>query len=227
MWRYFVYTGQMLPAGARVLPGDIVFFDWSGDGGVDHVALISEVTRSERPRKMFDATGLIEENPSGLAIELDWKPYHASSLAGHARMMGKTSPPAGTTPERLLTIGVDGRGVRLRVSTLTGQTLGDVQAGAPLKQPGAPWPALPSSGWVSLPNGVYGWLASPEKLPAQFLLEVEQPTPGFFELGVQLKSNGTLLDSVYFTGNEKTGAGLFLLRLEMVNGRLSVRLSRP
>ncbi|MBE9524485.1 MAG: amidase domain-containing protein, partial [Chloroflexi bacterium] len=44
MWRYFSYNGQIFPHTIGYLPGDIVFFDWSGDGEIDHVSIISEIT---------------------------------------------------------------------------------------------------------------------------------------------------------------------------------------
>ncbi len=37
MYRYFVYTQQLLPHNQPYQPGDIVFFDWEDDGVVDHV----------------------------------------------------------------------------------------------------------------------------------------------------------------------------------------------
>ena len=88
MWRYFVYSGQMLPHAAPYQPGDIVFFDWSEDGEIDHVAVLSETNFEDRPKNMYDATGVINSNPSGLAAELPWEEFHESTVRGHARWDG-------------------------------------------------------------------------------------------------------------------------------------------
>ena len=88
MWRYFAYTGQMLPHAAPYQPGDIVFFDWSEDGDIDHVSILSEVTFENRPQAMYDATGVIDSNPSGRAAELPWESFHEQTVRGHARWAG-------------------------------------------------------------------------------------------------------------------------------------------
>ena len=65
MWRYFMYSGQMLPHAQPFQVGDMAFFDWSGDGEVDHVALVSQVDGNNRPTWMVDASGVINSNPNG------------------------------------------------------------------------------------------------------------------------------------------------------------------
>ena len=69
MWRYFMYSGQMLSHEQPYQPGDMVFFDWSGDGEIDHVSLVSQVDGNNQPTWMVDATGVIASNPNGLAAE--------------------------------------------------------------------------------------------------------------------------------------------------------------
>ncbi|MFN2235735.1 MAG: CHAP domain-containing protein, partial [Anaerolineales bacterium] len=59
MWRFFMYTGQMLSNEQPYQPGDMVFFDWSGDGEIDHVSLVSQVDNHNQPTWMVDATGVI------------------------------------------------------------------------------------------------------------------------------------------------------------------------
>ena len=88
MWRYFSYTGQMLPHAAPYQPGDIVFFDWNEDGEIDHVSILSEVNFENRPQAMYDATGVIDSNPSGRATELPWESFHEGTARGHARWAG-------------------------------------------------------------------------------------------------------------------------------------------
>lgn len=92
MWRFFAYTDQLLSNNEGYLPGDIVFFDWSGDGEIDHVSLISEVTSSLRPKTLLDATGITKSNPSGLTAELPWESFHQKTTRGHARWNGLYIP---------------------------------------------------------------------------------------------------------------------------------------
>lgn len=92
MWRFFAYTGQLQPHSQPYQPGDIVFFDWSEDGEIDHVAIVSEVNNRNRPRKLLDATGVITANPSGLAAELPWEDIHERTARGFARWSGRYQP---------------------------------------------------------------------------------------------------------------------------------------
>ncbi|HUF37320.1 MAG TPA: hypothetical protein VMN57_02245 [Anaerolineales bacterium] len=116
MWRYFHFSGQMLPADADYLPGDIVFFDWTGDGEIDHVALVSEVAGG-RPLTLIDATGVTLQNPSGLAAELDWLPFHTDTARGHARWNGTYEPVSFGYPPavRMLQTALSGGGVFMRL----------------------------------------------------------------------------------------------------------------
>jgi len=92
MWRYFSYSGQMHSHQENYQPGDIVFFDWSGDGEIDHVALVSQVDYRNRPEMMLDATGVINSNPDGLAAELPWETFHEDTVRGFARWSGLYEP---------------------------------------------------------------------------------------------------------------------------------------
>ena len=124
MWRYFSYTGQMLPNDAAYQPGDIVFFDWSEDGEIDHVSIVSEVTSTQNPRKLYDATGVTEGNPGGLAAELPWEYFHERTVRGHARWSGKYEP---ITPElptgQNLQMALSGSGAEIRLLDLNGNAL--------------------------------------------------------------------------------------------------------
>ena len=92
MWRYLSYSGQMLAHALPYLPGDIVFFDLSEDGEIDHVSLVSEIDEQNRPYQMYDATGKIADNPDGLADELRWVEFHERTVRGHARWSGLFEP---------------------------------------------------------------------------------------------------------------------------------------
>jgi len=70
--RYFTHNQQLLLHNQAYQPGDIAFFDWTGDGLTNHVNVISEVGANGRPLKMVDATGVYQYNPSGRAFEHAW-----------------------------------------------------------------------------------------------------------------------------------------------------------
>ncbi len=124
MWRYFWYAGMMLPNEAPYQVGDLVFFDWSGDGEVDHVALVSEVDREQQPVMMIDATGVIASNPNGLAGELPWEGFHVRSARGHARWDGSFESPVHTPPAgSWLQIGFGATGGRLSLYDQGGRAI--------------------------------------------------------------------------------------------------------
>lgn len=116
MWRYFYYSGQLLDHADDYLPGDSVFFDWSGDGEIDHVSLVSKVVNG-RPVKMMDATGVTEQNPTGLAAELDWLNFHESTVRGHGRWLGAYEPVHSGYPPgvRVLQTALSGAGLFMRI----------------------------------------------------------------------------------------------------------------
>lgn len=132
MWRYFHFSGQMLDHSEDYLPGDAVFFDWSGDGEIDHVALVSEVVAG-RPVRMVDATGITDQNPSGLAAELDWLGFHEHTVRGHARWDGTYEPVRSGYPPgaRVLQTALSGGGMFMRVIDEQGRTHSFGETGIP------------------------------------------------------------------------------------------------
>ncbi len=93
--------------------GDIVFFDWEDNSEIDHVAIVSEVWPSGKPKSLIDATGKINFNPSGLTGELPWLAFHDTTVRGHARWNGLFTANPITQPElpilqnSILTTGTD------------------------------------------------------------------------------------------------------------------------
>ncbi|RME06381.1 MAG: DUF1287 domain-containing protein [Anaerolineae bacterium] len=181
MWRYFIYSGQMLPHAAPYLPGDIVFFDWSEDGEIDHVAIVSEITADNRPRMMYDASGKINSNPSGLAAELPWEPFHERTVRGHARWSGAYEPVIPQFPTGdYLQVAVGSSGLRARLLTADGAAISQEER--------------------QIPGGVFfdlGWeedfsIAAPRALGETFTLEVHNPTdaPVSFVLLAQTLQEG-------------------------------------
>ena len=132
MWRYFSYSGQLIDHSEAYLPGDAVFFDWSGDGEIDHVALVSEVVNG-RPVKMMDATGVTEQNPTGLAAELDWLNFHESTVRGHGRWRGAYEPVHSGYPEgvQVLQTALSGDGLFMRILDDRGRAVSFGEAGIP------------------------------------------------------------------------------------------------
>ncbi len=126
MWRFLAYSGQMLPHAAPYQPGDIVFFDWSEDGEIDHVAVLSEINFENRPKNMYDATGVISSNPSGLAAELPWEDFHEQTVRGHARWDGSYEVVIPTMPQgQFLQVLVGSAQVSLRLFSPTGEALSE------------------------------------------------------------------------------------------------------
>jgi Tol biopolymer transport system component len=124
MWRYFAYTGQLLSNDQPYQVGDLVFFDWTGNGEINHVALVSAVDQHHQPQWMVDATGVTASNPAGLAAELPWEAFHAASARGHARWNGiHHAPIVGLPTPTVLQAAVGSAGVQLRLADAAGRLL--------------------------------------------------------------------------------------------------------
>ena len=218
MWRYFVYTRQVLPAVEPYLPGDIVFFDWEEDGVVDHVAVISEVNSKGRPRKMVDATGVIADNPAGLAIELNWKPYHASHTPGHARWLGYSTTKEINAPQDIpiLLVALDAPGIKLRLIDSHGQATTEATS------------QIPGSGYIGTGLGQVISIDQPEVSGGWFFIELtaSQETP--YQLGIQTIDLREISASRVY--QRKIAAGetqLIPLQLKTVDGKLKFDIPIP
>lgn len=87
MYRYFVHNQIFLLHSQSYQEGDIAFFDWDGNGIINHVLIISEVDSNYRPVKMIDASGVIPGiNTTGIAFEHNWSNYYEQRVQGHARL---------------------------------------------------------------------------------------------------------------------------------------------
>ncbi|GAB4578900.1 MAG: hypothetical protein Fur0022_16370 [Anaerolineales bacterium] len=195
MWRFFSYSGQMLPNTAPYTPGDIVFFDWTEDGEIDHVALVSEVDENHRPVNLLDATGKTDFNPSGLATELPWQEFFDRTARGHARWSGAYQPiipfPAQT---QMLQVAASGANINLRLTDSAGKALSLTEN--------------------TLPNGWYTNLIWEESASVEvptggaYPAEISNPTgePAPFRFAVQLVVNGIVIGRVEASGNLPPGA---------------------
>ena len=176
MWRYFAYSGLILTHDEPYLLGDIVFFDWEIDGIVDHVAIVSELTSRGRPRKIIDATGVISDNPSGLAMELEWKPYHAAHTPGHTRWLGTARPRPNPTPPGypILNVALDSPVVSLRISDTRGRFTSADQV------------QIPDSRYIYTGLGTVVSIARANDTSGWYFLEISTPVDSAYQLGIQI-----------------------------------------
>jgi hypothetical protein len=128
MWRFFSYTGQIQNHESAYQPGDIIFFDWSQDGEIDHVAMVSEVNSRNRPLMMYDATGKINSNPSGLAKELPWENFHEETVRGFARWSGKYQSIIPILPPgEVIQTALGGADLSFRLLDTTGRSISKIE----------------------------------------------------------------------------------------------------
>lgn len=215
MYRYFVYTQQLLPDSQPYQPGDIVFFDWEGDGVVDHVSIVSEVNANGRPQRMIDATGVTTDNPGGLAADMQWKPYNDQHVLGHARWLGLGTQKAQSTPSQppYLLVALDSAQVSLRLLDTSGAATGARQG----QLAGSNYLDTGNGALISLPLG------SPEN--QIYFIELSAPTTAPYQLGIEMVQAGEI-DGVYsFQDQIKQGeSSLIPVQIQQNNGKLAFRL---
>jgi hypothetical protein len=205
MWRYFAYSGQMLPHAAPYQPGDIVFFDWSEDGEIDHVSIVSEVNHLNRPEAMYDATGVIDSNPSGRAAELPWEAFHERTERGHARWSGQLEPIVTQLPAgEYLQILVGSAQVELRVLGPQGNLLSDRQS------------LIPGGRFLDL-----GWeqslsIYAPQANGSTFTAEIRNlsDTPTAYQFLAHTIQEGLITERVEFKATLAAGE-VFVLPIEV------------
>jgi Tol biopolymer transport system component len=215
MYRYFVYTQQVLQNNQPYQPGDIVFFDWEDDGVIDHVSIISEVSASGRPQRMIDATGLTNDNPQGLAADLEWKPFNEQHAVGHARWLGNGTQKDQSTPPQqpYLLVALDSSQVGLRLLDTSGLATGPDQG----QLNGSTYLLTGNGALVSLPlrpqeNGIY-------------FVELSAPTAAPYQLGIELVQAGEISSVYSFQDQIRQGESLLIpIQIQQNNGKLSFRL---
>ena len=211
MWRYFTYTGQLLSHDQMYLPGDIVFFDWDEDGISDHVAMVSEINQKNRPLKIIDATGYIEENPDGLALEMEWKPYHNTYTKGHARWNGTNSIKHADEQEgdNFILIALDSPSANLQVINATGLTTDVTAANIPHSQY-----------WIYGSSSVIS-MAVPLSSSPFSLIELSSSTDTIFNLGLQTIQGGIITQNYSFSSELSAEEDLIVpLELVIQDGQL-------
>ena len=121
--RYFTHNQQLLLHNQAYQPGDIAFFDWTGDGLTNHVNVISEVGANGRPLKMVDATGVYQYNPSGRAFEHAWSSYYDQHIQRHGRLGTGSLVVSASETLQVLHITVDSPSVTLSLRDANGKSV--------------------------------------------------------------------------------------------------------
>jgi Tol biopolymer transport system component len=215
MYRYFIYTQQLLPHNQPYQPGDIVFFDWEGDGVVDHVALISEVSASGRPRRMLDATGVTNDNPSGLAADLEWKALQAQHVLGHARWLGLGTQKTQVAPpqQTYLLVALDSSQAGLRLLDTSGLATGPRQS------------QLAGGSYLNMGNGALVSLPLDAQANGIYFIELSGPLAAPYQLGIELVRAGEISSVYSFQDQIKTGESLLIpVQIQQENSKLTLRL---
>jgi Tol biopolymer transport system component/cell wall-associated NlpC family hydrolase len=218
MYRYFSYTRQLMPHNVPYLAGDIVFFDWEANGVVDHVAIVSEVTNKNQPRKLIDATGFIDENPNGSAIELDWQQYHDLQTIGHARWTGLYSFKDGESPKDIpiLLVALDSTAATVQVYDIHDRA---VSASAQ---------DMEGSRYLSTGVGEVISIDDPMGNSDMYLVEITGSKDGFYSLGVQTIDSGVLNKAYSYEGNITAGESVLLpLFLIIEDEKLNFNIQTP
>ncbi|MGD9091287.1 MAG: DUF1287 domain-containing protein [Anaerolineales bacterium] len=218
MYRYFAYTGQLIPPDEPYLAGDIVFFDWEADAVVDHVAIVSEVTKKNIPRKLIDATGFVDENPNGSAIELDWQHYHDIQTIGHARWTGLYSFKDGESPTDIpiLLVALDSTGAKVQVHDMQDRLVSASTQG------------IEGSRYVNTGVGEVISIDNPMGNSDLYLVEIIGVKDGSYSLGIQT-INSRVLNKTYSYDGRITARESVLLPLHLVfeDDKLSFNIQAP
>jgi hypothetical protein len=215
MWRYYSYTDQVIASDQPYLPGDIVFFDWELDGVVDHVALVSQVNNKGRPRRIIDATGVTADNPSGLAAEFDWKPYHASRTTGHTRWTGArgSANRSADTQIPILIVALDSPNARLQVSDSHGHTISNASL------------EVPGSSYLDTGIGKVVSIDRPLATSEWFFIEISSPVDASYRLGVQLVNAGVVIEHYPREGVIAAGESTLVpVQLKLVDNKIKLNL---
>jgi Tol biopolymer transport system component/uncharacterized protein YijF (DUF1287 family) len=215
MWRYYFYTGQVLSPNEAYLPGDIVFFDWEMDGVVDHVALVSEVNNQGKPRRLVDATGITADNPSGLAAEIEWRPYQASRTTGHSRWTGartsKNKPLDNKIP--ILIVALDSPHVKLRISDRNGRSISASSLG------------IPGGSYLTSGIGKVISIDQPLMTSEWYFIELSSPVAASYQLGIQLVENGVVSDHFPREGEIAAGETVLIpVQLKRIENQISLNI---
>ncbi len=209
MWRYFAYTGQTLTNSQPYQPGDIVFFDWDEDGISDHVAIISEVSNRNRPLKMYDASGITQDNPTGLAAELPWQSFHDAHVQGHVRWSGNARPESQTSnkEDSFLLVALDSPQAKVRLLDDQGRAIGAGEL------------AIQGGSYEDLQTGAVIALRLPAVSSDWYFIEISGPVQSAYQLGIQVVNAGRVSQDIFYQRSIQTsGTQLIPVKITRSDG---------
>ena len=197
------------------MPGDIVFFDWEMDGEIDHVALVSDVNNKGRPRRIIDATGVTADNPSGLAVEMDWRPYHSARTQGHTRWTGLRGSQSKLSNNKIpiLVVALDSPNISLRISDTRDRSISSTNLD------------IPGGNYFSTGIGKVISVDQPLMTSDWYFIELSSPVDSTYQLGIQLVSSGIVTEHYPREGIISAGKSILIpIRLELTDDKIELNL---
>jgi hypothetical protein len=176
------------------------------------------VTEKNQPRKLIDATGFIDENPNGSAIELDWQHYHDIQTIGHARWTGLYSFKDGESPTDIpiLLVALDSSSATVQVYDIHDRA---VSASAQ---------SIEGSSYLSTGVGEVISIDNPMGNSDMYLVEITGVKDGSYSLGVQTINSGLLTKAYSYEGNIAAGESVLLpLFFVVEDEKLSFDIQAP
>jgi hypothetical protein len=203
--RYFAYNQQLLLHNQVYQPGDIAFFDWTGDGLTNHVNVISEVDANGRPFKMVDATGVYQYNPSGLAFEHNWSSYYDQHVQRHGRL-GAGPLTASASETQVLRIIMDSPSVTLSLRDANGKSVSssyDENLVATNNEASIPY--IPGGTYTDVGTERAITVTQPLSNTTQYFAELTGEGIATYHLRIETLQDFSVTDSQVFTQTIATG----------------------
>ena len=167
---------------------------------------------------MVDATGVIADNPAGLATELTWKPFHASHTPGHARWLGYIPVKEISAPQDIpiLLVALDAPGINLRLIDSHGRATAKATS------------QIPGSGYFSTGLGQVISIDQPGVSGGWIFIELTASEETPYQLGIQtIDLKEISANRIY---QRKIAAGetqLIPVQLKTVEGKLKFDIPIP
>ena len=207
MRRYFSHNQQLLPHSQTYQPGDIAFFDWTGDGLSNHVGVISEVNANGRPLRMVHATGVCQVNPSGRAFEEAWSSYYDQHIQGHGRLAGMVSSAMATDETlQILRITVYSPSVALRLLDSNGKsTSSSYVEGLVALNNEAAIPYIPGGTYDELGTKKAITVTQPLSNASRYFVELTGQRAVIYSLHIETLQDSSVTESQIFTQTITSG----------------------
>ncbi len=144
---------------------------------------------------MLDATGVTNDNPGGLAADLEWKAVQAQHALGHARWLGQGTQKNQAAPpqEPYLLVALDSSQSGLRLLDASGLAIGSQQN------------QLVGGAYLNTGNGAVVSLPLAAQAEGIYFIELTAPVGAPYQLGVELVQAGEISSVYSFQDQIKTG----------------------